>query len=197
MEKQSYSANPSHSIEGYQLVYWTPTLKFFRRGDTVVVAIRGTELNDSNDLKADALIPLNMLETSDRYKADEQTLVNFKQQSVGVRSWYGVAHSLGGAILDCFLMKGLLMEGVSYNPAVEPRNFRVYLRNQRVYQEGDPLYKVMGRFLAQQPEVRKAKPPSVWQYLFSRVPYLGKAYGAYGAHKLDNFDGGRVTKQLL
>jgi hypothetical protein len=82
---------------------------------------------------------------------------------------------------------GLVKRGVSYNPAVQPQTLLSKTDNERVYEKGDPLYQLIGRFT--NPEVRDTqskKPKSV----LSSIPYLGKAYDYLQSHGLANFSGG-------
>lgn len=192
---QSYEANPAPRIGQMNLLRATPTLKFYKPdANTIVVAIRGTKPTDMGDVKADALIALGQLESSDRYKTDLNTLQQFQTQYPPSQyDYYGVGHSLGGAILDLFLKQGLLKNGVSYNPAVQPQDFQGNLPNQRVYMESDPLYKIMGSNLAQKPEIRAPRKKSWWEKAISVIPYVGtaaKGYDLYQSHMLDQFQGG-------
>jgi len=197
MSKASYQDVPPKMIAGWSLVYSTPTLKMYRSGNTIVVAIRGTRPTDKEDLKADALIAVNKLETSTRYKKDFNVLRNFQNRySPKTYEYYGVGHSLGGAILDAFLNAGLLRSGLSYNPAIQPKDFKASLENQRVYQEGDPLYKLMGSQV-EGVEVRKTKPKGVLDSLIERIPVVGQAYDLYKQHALDNFQGGRKPNKAF
>jgi hypothetical protein len=170
----------------------TPTLKFYKGGDVVVVGIRGTVPTDGGDVKADALIALNKLETSPRFKKDLATLQGFQRQwPIGKFKYFGVGHSLGGAILDSFLEMGLLTKGVSYNPAVQPKNFsKMAGNNERIYAQNDPLYAVMGKQLEEKPEVRSAREKSTLEKAIDYVPYVGKIYDSYQGHMLDQFEGG-------
>jgi hypothetical protein len=191
----SYQPTPAKRIGQLQLVRSTPTLKFYQDGNTVVVAIRGTEPSDANDVKADAMIALGQLENSNRYKRDFDVLQQFQTQYPPSKfDYYGVGHSLGGAILDMFLKRGLLKNGVSYNPAVQPQDFQnTTLPNQRVYSESDPLYALMGRKLAKKPETRAPRKKSLLEKLASAIPYVGtaaKGYDLYKSHMLDQFQGG-------
>jgi len=199
---QAYEQNPARAVGDLQLLQSTPTLKFYKAPDnTIVVGIRGTVPTDSRDVKADAMIAIGQLESSDRFLSDLDTLRQFQiRYSPSQYDYYGVGHSLGGAILDSFLSKGLLKNGVSYNPAVQPQNFsNTSLPNQRIYAENDPLYAVMGRNLSAKPEVRKQRKKSWWEKAISFVPYAGKAYDLYTGHQLDQFRGGgeRSWKQFL
>jgi alpha-beta hydrolase superfamily lysophospholipase len=167
-------------------------------GNTIVVGIRGTAISESDDLKADALLAVGQLETANRYIRDLETLQQVQlTYPPSEYDYYGVGHSLGGAILDMFLKNGLIQKGVSYNPAVQPQDFnQTSLQNDRVYVEGDPLYAIMGKHLSQKPEVRPPRKKSAWEQLGSYVPYVGPAlmsgYDLHQSHILSNFDGGRL-----
>ncbi len=153
---ESYSDSPK-SVENWKVIEFTPTLKFYRQDNIVIVGIRGSI--DYKDLKADIGIAVNNLKSSKRYKADIETMINFKYKYNAVPiTYYGVGHSLGGAILDAFIAAGLIKKGVSFNPAVEPLNLRndSYLTNRRIYITNDPLYLIEGR-LAKGSEVMSGK----------------------------------------
>ena len=145
MAVQSYKPNAS-SVGNWDLIAETPTLKFFKNGDSFIVGIRGTHPTNFNDLKADASIAFNRLEYSQRYKIDKADLKKFIANNPG--TYYGTGHSLGGAILDLFIREGMINEGISFNPAIQPRDYQSdsYLKNKRIYESCDPLYKTMGRF---------------------------------------------------
>jgi hypothetical protein len=197
MAKASYSPNPPSSIAGFNLVKSTPTLKFYKegkgeKGRDIVIAIRGTNPTDTIDLKADAMIAINQLQSSARFQKDLKDLKDFQNQyPFASYQYYGVGHSLGGAILDAFLKLGLLRNGVSYNPAVQPLDIRSNIANQRIYQKGDPLYETLGRFTPGVEVRDKKKAPGLFDKVISYVPFVGTAYTAYANHALDNFTGGR------
>ena len=189
---QSYQDIPANRIGQFQLALSTPTLKIYKdEGNTIVVAIRGTKTTaDWTD--ANSRIAIGQLENSNRYKTDLATLQQFQLTYPPSRyDYYGVGHSLGGAILDLFLKAGLIKNGVSYNPAVQPQDFsNTGLANERIYSQTDPLYAVMGQNLAKKPEVRAPPKKSWWQRAISVIPYAGKAYDLYKSHQLDQFAGG-------
>jgi len=187
--KEAYKPNASYTVGQFRLLSATPTLKFYRNGNTTIVGIRGTVPSDFEDVKADGLISVNQLETSNRYRKDLAELSRVRA-SLPTDDFYGVGHSLGGAILDAFLHTGMLKSGVSYNPAVQPKDFQSNVPNRRIYQKGDPLYALGKNFLKNAPEVREAKPMSWKDRLISYVPYAGKVYNYLNAHNLSNFDGG-------
>lgn len=184
----AYGNNPP-PLFGLKLVESTPTLKFYVGGNTVVVAIRGTY--DMGDVGADAMVAFGQLARSKRYIEDKKTLEQFQLRYPRDQyDYYGTGHSLGGAILDLFLAEGLLDEGRSYNPAIQPQTiFFDNKKNHRVYNKADALYKLMGRWT--NTEVRENRQEPV------PLPNLGIISGAVAegmnflnAHGLNNFIGG-------
>ena len=197
MSKAAYEANPTRLISGFKLIESTPTLKFYLEDKTIVVAIRGTVPTDKEDVKADASIAVNQLKSTPRYKKDMETLLNvMRKYPTNEYTYYGVGHSLGGAILDAFIDEGWIKNGVSYNPAIQPKDLKKPISNQRIYQAGDPLYNVMGRF-ASNVEVRQPKKKTALDVLISKVPYVGTLLNAYKSHQLSNFEGGAGNQQKL
>lgn len=198
---ESYKTNPATKVDDMVLLENTPTLNFYKAPDnTIVVVIRGS--HSAEDWKANSYIPLGQLEHTDRFQKDLGILTNFQSRySPTQYDYYGVGHSLGGAILDLFLEKGLLKNGVSYNPAVQPQALtNPNLPNDRIYAENDPLYMLGKPFLARKPEVRPVK-RSWWGNLVKSIPYLGPIVDKYYGHQLDNFEGGakahsKFDKQL-
>ena len=183
----SYDKQAPATIGALRLVSQTPTLVFYEApSKVIVVGVRGTA--DAQDVKADLSIPLNRLELSDRFKKDAVDLQAF-QQKFPPNQWtyFGVGHSLGGAVLDLFLKKGLIQSGLSYNAAVQPQDYTATLPVQRVYLDGDPMYALMGKMLQQKPEVRPATRKSygntIWQ-----------TYNTYQNHLLSNFKGGMYVR---
>jgi hypothetical protein len=201
MARQAYKEKPElqNAIGNNRLFYHTPTLKFYMNGNTIIVAIRGSK--DSNDwVDNNSRIPFNGLRSGSRYITDANTIRMIKQAYPNYE-YYGVAHSLGGALLDLFLDDGLISRGLSYNPAVQTKDFNnTSSRNERIYHEGDPLYNTMGRMLNNKPEVRpdtRPKDNSWTSWLVKKIPYVGnildygkKAQDALDAHNLKQFEGG-------
>ena len=196
---QSYRANSQPSVGNLTLLHQTPTLKFFLSPDkTIVVGIRGTVPTDINDVTADASIAAGQLETSNRFTKDLADLQQFQSKYPPSQyDYYGVGHSLGGAILDLFLTKGLLKSGLSYNPAIQPQNLRnADIQNDRVFAENDPLYAIAKPFLAKPAEVRRPRKKSFFENALSYVPYAGKAYDYYTGHQLSQFQGGKNVAKI-
>ncbi len=201
MAKASYADPAEQKINDWVLVQSYPTLKFYKRGNDIVIAVRGTNPTDPNDLKADGLIAIGGLPTSDRYKTDLGFIKQFQAKYPPSQfSYSGVGHSLGGAIVDELIKSRLIKDGYTYNPAVNMGDFKKAIPNHRVYMDADPLYQIMGKHTPK-PEVRKYKPKNVgfFQSIASKVPGLGNAMVGLDAHKLDNFVGGihsKFAKQL-
>lgn len=195
---QSYSANPAKQIGDLHLISFTPTIKVYGdNGNTIVIGIRGTVPTDPVDLKADASIGLGRLESSQRYQTDLKTIQAVQAEYPPDKyDYYGVGHSLGGALLDLFLKNGMIEKGVSYNPAVQPQDFtKTDGRNSRIYLDGDPMYALMGQNLAQSPEVRPRRKKKMWERAATmfNIPYVStaaKAYDLLKSHNMSNFEGG-------
>ena len=176
-------------ISGYELIHGTATLVFYKKGDIILVGVRGTA--DTRDTKADLLIPLGKLDTSARYKEDVEVMKNIHQKYPDA-TYYGVGHSLGSAVVDLFLHEGLLNQAVSYNGAVEKR-FLNNNNNKRIYISSDPLYNTMGRF-ASNVEVREKPNQSLFKKVLTNTSGLGLAYKTGTSHLLSNFAGGKKKK---
>ena len=196
--KAAYADPPPEKIDTFTLVQATPTLKFYEHGDTMIVGIRGTIGSlVGEDWRANYSIGLNNLENSQRFKKDLQTIQQFQlKYPQSTYDYYGVGHSLGGAILDLFISKGFIKNGVSYNPAVQPRDWQGDIPNERIYDENDPLYRTMGKNVKSKVEVRRAKKPlPLWRqsvgYLSPLLSAANLAESSLAAHALTNFEGGR------
>jgi hypothetical protein len=186
--QQAYKPEPEKTINNYNLIYKTNTLKFYRKGTTIVIGVRGTKLEDNNDLIADGLIAVGQLRTSDRYRHDREAIHYIQHKYPrSMYHYYGAGHSLGGALIDLFLDDGVILEGLSYNPAIEPYNLTRHLKNHRIYIEGDPLYLLYKNLLQQKPEVRPGRSKEFWEYI---TGFAGTLYDMYMSHQLKRFEGG-------
>ena len=213
--KAAYSTSPPQEIGPFKLKSSTPTLKFYvlpdpedqRYTDTIVVGIRGTNTSDKQDLWADTQLALGKLEETPRWKKDLADFNNFMSRIRDANrvDVYGAAHSLGSAILDAFLKKGLIKKGVSYNGAISLGDAQKDIPNRRIYQEGDPLLAIMGR-TAKNVEIRpkKKKEKSVGRKIADVasyfLPYVGivtKGMDTLDAHALDNFIGGTHRTSVI
>jgi len=201
--RSAYKPFAEHNIKEYQLIHQTPTLKFYENPyeAKMVVAIRGTKGSLlGTDWRANYTIPFNGIKSTTRYKQDVEEVRKIKYRYPS-HKFYGVAHSLGGTILDAMIDDGLIEKGLSYNPAVQPQ-YAQSDKNKRIYQEGDPLYALMGK--GSKIEKVKEKGPSsiadkVYDYTVGLTP-LGKvistAYRGLQAHNLTNFSDVRIDNDL-
>jgi hypothetical protein len=174
VSEEAYKPDPAREVEGFKLFTSTPTLKFYENGPDVLVGIRGTK--DFADAKADAAIPFGALENTQRFKADLATLQQVKAAHPD-KTFYGAGHSLGAAILDLFISKGLIQSGKSFNGALQLG--KEQSANERTYNSGDPLYMLSKPFLKQAPQVQ-TKAPSL----------LGRLSGAYNLYEQHKISGG-------
>lgn len=151
---KSYNSS-GREVDGYELLKQTNTLSFYKKNDTIFIVFRGTNVKDYGDLVADLSIALNNLDKSARYKADYEEIKKFQQEYPPSKYYYiGVGHSLGGALVDEFINNGMLKEGLSFNPAVQKKDYNKDNKHRRIYLSNDPLYKIVGSF-SKYHEVRK------------------------------------------
>ena len=193
--KQSYNlTNPTPQIDGWFLMDWTPTMKFYGKGNNIIVGVRGTKTTE--DVSTWATIPLNSLSTTNVYKRDRDELVKFQQQYLPRDyNYFAVGHSLGGAIIDNLIREKLIKEAVSYNPAIEYRDINGGLPNRRIYYGSDPLYRLMG-WWDKKSEHRQAENPS-WADWLGSFSLPTAAVAGLPAHKLENFKGGKRNKKIV
>ena len=192
MEDNAYSNNPVHLIDGWSLIQpFSTGIKAYRRGNDIMIAVRGTD--SIKDVYADARIANGSLRNSQRYKEDRNYILNLqKEYNTQDFFYFGVGHSLGGAICDLLIDEGIIQEAVSYNPAIEDQ-FLHNTKNYRIYNEDDPLYKIMGK-RASNVEVRKNN-LSTFDKL-ANFTTAGKLKNALQAHSLDKFKGGESWRDL-
>lgn len=145
---EAYKSDPAPAVGSFQLFASSPTLKFYGDGPDVIVGIRGTD--DFKDAKADVAIAFGALENSQRFKSDLAFMQKVKSENPD-KVFYGAGHSLGGAILDLFISKGLIRSGKSINAALQLGKEET--ANERIYNSGDALYKLSRPFLSQNPLV--------------------------------------------
>lgn len=183
-------------IDGWTLMKETEWVKFYAKGTEVVIATRGSKsVEDWTD--ANRRIPFNDLESSKVYQRNEAFIKWFKDRHPEYKTYYGVGHSLSGAINDIYLRKGIISEAVSYNPAVETQYFKKQVPNhRRIYMKDDPLYKLMGQWLVQKPEVRPSKiSTGTWLARFTPIGNVLTSDQYLDAHNLKEFEGGRKCRK--
>jgi len=176
MAKSVYGSS-DRSVSGYTILQQSPYLTFYQsvaNPNLIIVAIRGTDVKDSKDLTADLSIVRGGLQRSTRFQQDLRILREFQTRYPQSQyTYYGVAHSLGGAILDKFLNLRMISNGVSFNPAVEKEDYNRQNNNHRIYQTCDPLYKIMGQYITN-----------------GNIEVRNKDGGFGECHSVDTFSGG-------
>lgn len=182
--EHSYESNPPPTVNGYDLVHSDGTLKFYRKGTDIIVAVRGTY--DAADVAADAALAVGHLRSSHRYKHDRDLLKDFQQRfPPHIYTYTGVGHSLGGALLDEFMKDGLIYRATSLNPAIQPQSLRVDSRHERIYHPDDPLYQLEGRVAHGSTTVETGPRSLLEQALGMSV--AGRLYRSLKAHQLSSF----------
>jgi len=164
MVASTYKTDENDIIEGYTLIAKTPTCSFFqsnRKKNIIIIALRGTAFSDYGDISADlgivrtivsdASTARNVL-NSERYRRDVAYIKEIKPLITGYLRianpiYYAVGHSLSGAMIDELLENDIVSSAVSFNPAIERRNFAIPNNNHRVYLECDILYNLLGKFI--------------------------------------------------
>lgn len=191
LARAAYPGRTPKKLGGFELIRGTPTLKIFKRGDLILVSIRGTVPSEKEDILADIATVRGAVAVTSRYIQDEKTLREVQREYPPSQFRYiGVGHSLGGAILDVFLRKGLVRNGLSFNPMVEPQERGGGTTHRRIYNERDPLYLLFGKNVPGV-EVRKANDPlwKVW-LTYKLPPVIKQIFTAYDSHRLQSFRGG-------
>jgi hypothetical protein len=189
MNKNAY-ANSNASVEpGWNFMAGTPTIKIYNRGNTMLVAVRGTA--DNRDILTDLTIAAQDMANQPRYTQDRDFIRQFQTQyPSGQYTYLLTGHSLGGAICDQLMRDGIGLQAITFNPAVQKNAYNSQ-NNKRIYQSEDPLYRMMGRYCRYNVEVRQGRQKSSVESALSFVPGAGIGYTAMQAHSLDNYVGGR------
>ena len=197
MAKSAYKKE-TRNIDGWQYIEGNEWVKMYGRGDEIIVATRGSQSSE-DWTDANRRIPFNQLESSTVYQRNEDFIKRFKSGNPQYKKYYGVGHSLSGAINDIYLRKGLVSDAVSFNPAVETQYFNKNVpTHRRIYMSDDPLYNIMGRRLNQRPEVRPSKKSwGIWLSRFTPVSGLvGSAYHSLESHDIDRFAESKSVQQM-
>lgn len=186
MADANYKSSGS-GVDGFQIVADSPTLKAFKdlTDNTIVLAIRGTKLNDWNDIKADMSLLVNNLTNTKRYKADKALVESVLMQYPADQfDYYLTGHSLGGAIaLQLRRDFPMLKSGATFNAAFQPVDLvKPDEAIKPVYTEKDPLG-IIGRVQAGSEVIPdKGVLP---------IPYVENVV----SHGLDNFKGRGMKKR--
>lgn len=185
---QSYLSKPQATIGAYNLEYKSDTIHAYvdENDKRIVISVRGTNVTDARDLRADASLPVNQLKSSDRYQYDEAQLQTFfEQYNPQDYSVYLTGHSLGGAIVNQLKRDfPAIKEAVTYNSALQPIDIiKQDNKNiQRHYTSTDPLYNYGGGKLMRGATVSEPKRQTGIE-----------AVDALFGHQLSNFSDRRGT----
>ena len=194
LARASYSGRTPLRAGGFELVRSTPTIKIYRKGDGIVVSVRGTDPTDKNDLVADFASVKGGLRETTRYKQDALFLRNFQKEFPRSKYRYtAVGHSLGGAIIDGFFREKLVDNAFSFNPMIEPHERGGNPLHRRLYNNEDPLYLAFGKGV-KGVEVRDPRDPLWLAWAKFKLPTgLRELFALYDAHRLQKFKGGVVN----
>jgi hypothetical protein len=145
---QAYKTNPASMVDGFRLLRATDTINaYINDGQRVIIiGVRGTDIKDPGDLKADASLPFNKLKSIGRYQKDAEFVRSVLAQFPGYQVFL-TGHSLGGAI-DNQLKRDFpqLKDAVEFNPAFQSKDLLFQQPGiKRYYISTDPLYKLGGR----------------------------------------------------
>lgn len=180
MTIQSYK-DPAESVGQYQLVLDNPTYKFYANGNVLIIAVRGTQ--EFRDVKAWLPISRGDVINTERVSTDlrdvETSLLNYKDYTI-----FGTGHSLAGVILDKLLDKKLILQSVSFNPAVEKMDL-LNTDNLRYYLEQDPLFNIMGHFANN--TIVLDRPQNIWVKLFKIITPSTASINPATDHFIDKF----------
>ncbi len=188
MAKGAYGSPPSQ-VGNFRLLKFLPAqaVAFYEDDEgTIVMAIAGTQ-SASEAVTEWWRVPTNQIEGGERYKQAESALRQARRDYPDTLEWYGVGHSLGGAIIDSLIERGLLDAGHSFNPAIQTKHLREE-GNTREFQEGDILGQLAKPFAK---NISYRRNPSGWA---SRIAQsfnpAFRLWDALNAHDINNFAGG-------
>lgn len=129
-------------LPGYKFIASNGTVGVYQKKGARMFAIRGMRPSDSEDRSAVLSLLTNDLKDTARYKKDREFIKKHKVLGVKIIT---VGHSLGGAIIDQLIEDGIISRGLSFNPAIQPKDvFKT--GNRRLYNKDDFLYLLIGRY---------------------------------------------------
>jgi len=129
-------------LKGYKFIARNGNVIVYQKKGARLFAIRGMRPTDSQDRSAVLSLLTNNLKNSARYKKDKAFIMKHKTLGVKVIT---VGHSLGGAIVDQLIDDGVITRGLSFNPAIQPKDL-YKTANRRLYNKDDFLYLLIGKY---------------------------------------------------
>jgi hypothetical protein len=129
-------------LKGYKFIARNGNVNVYQKKGARLFAIRGMRPSDATDRSAVLSLLTNDLKNSARYKKDKEFIMKHKTLGVKVIT---VGHSLGGAIVDQLIDDGVITRGLSFNPAIQPKDL-FKTANRRLYNKDDFLYLLIGKY---------------------------------------------------
>lgn len=129
-------------LKGYKFIAGNGNVGIYEKKGARLFAIRGMRPSDSADRSAVLSLLTNDLKNSGRYMKDKEFIK--KHKTLGVKH-ITVGHSLGGAIVDQLIDDGIITRGLSFNPAIQPKDI-FKTANRRLYNKDDFLYLLIGKY---------------------------------------------------
>lgn len=129
-------------LKGYKFIARNGNVLVYQKKGARLFAIRGMRPSDATDRSAVLSLLTNDLKNSARYKKDKEFIMKHKTLGVKVIT---VGHSLGGAIVDQLIDDGVISRGLSFNPAIQPKDL-FKTANRRLYNKDDFLYLLIGKY---------------------------------------------------
>ncbi|CAK6624541.1 lipase [Cafeteriavirus-dependent mavirus] len=176
--------SPVSSSNGWKNIYSNERVRVYKKKDVIIIAVRGTDKTNKEDLNDDLAIVKGTLDKSPRFlelkKIYEAALEQFPNAKIIL-----TGHSLGGGMV-IELSKYYPVQGVLFNPAINLNNLRSSSYNLKNIQthiiEHDPLA-LTSSFL-----------PNVSKYKFP-FKLTGTPNDHIKAHELKTFLGGRLRRK--
>ena len=180
--------NPIDLNQNFKLKFHSNTLNCYVDESTkqVIIGIRGTNVWDFSDVKADLSLPFNNLHNTNRFQFDDKLMREITEQYPPQQySYYMSGHSLGTAVMTELMRRyPFVQQAVGYNGAFQPKDFQLKNENiKRLYVDKDPLYR-NGGFMFNPVTVIQFKSKGFFDWFFNRIS--GKKE-ALAAHRLPNF----------
>ena len=129
-------------LPGYKFIASNGNVGVYQKKGSRLFALRGMRVSDSADRSAVLSLITNDLKDSARYKKDKEFIQ--KHRILGVKQ-ITVGHSLGGAIIDQLIDDGITNRGLSFNPAMQPKDI-FKTANRRLYNKDDFIYLLIGKY---------------------------------------------------
>ena len=129
-------------LPGYKFIASNGNVGVYQKKGARLFAIRGMFPWDADDRSAVLSLITNELKDTARYKKDKEFIL--KHRILGVKQ-ITVGHSLSGAIIDQLIDDGIIKRGLSFNPAIQPKDL-FKTGNRRLYNKDDFLYRLIGKF---------------------------------------------------